>query len=146
MPKKPAKRKTSKKSEVTLRTAELLKTARQRFESIPFQPMLDRVRKELKVAMNTLERGTERAKEQTVLVSKQAKLQYEVYLNHNNLQKFLASLGGRVYDLNKQDPGSLHLTDPKAADLISKISDLEKKIETSKEKIQSLQASKRRSS
>ena len=118
--------------------ADFLKTARERLESIPVQPIWERVRKEVNVAMQALGRGTERAKKQTVLMGKQAKLQYDVYLQHHSLQKKLAELGGRTYDLFKKDAKGLGLSDKKAVEMIGQIGDLEKKIETLKAKAKAL--------
>jgi hypothetical protein len=125
------------------KSASLIDSARERLESIPVQTILDRVRKELTVAMDVLGRGTERAKEQTVLMSKQARVQYDIYLLNNTLHKHLAELGGRVYELQKKHSKTLGLTDKKAIDAIEKIGDVENQIDALKAKARTLKKVKK---
>ena len=134
----PRKRSVKKKQDIMTKSSELFKTGRQKLESIEFQPILNKVKKGLKIAFESIEKGTEKAAEKTVEVSKQAKIQYSIYTHHNQLQKSLAELGGRIYDLTKENRKLFTPPDSKALDLLAKISDIERKISDLEEKTKSI--------
>ena len=133
-----AKPSVTKKSDFVTKSTELLKTSKEKFDRIEFQPILDKVKKGLKAAVDVLEKGTKKAAEKTSVMSKQAGLQYTMYLHHHQLQKTLAELGGRVYDLTKENRKIFTPPDSQAMDIIAKITELEKKISATEERSHSL--------
>ena len=71
-------------------------------------------------------------------MGQQAGIQYNIYLEHSKLQKHLTALGGRVYDLYRQDAEGLRLHDVDLIDRLERISNLEEKINSLKEKVKSI--------
>jgi len=132
---------SEKEPETGTKSGDIFKSAMKRIESIPFQPMWDKAREEMKVALKALEKGTERAKKETVKLSNQARLQYEIYLQNHELQKRMTSLGERIYSLSKKDPDVPASEDNKAADMMKKIGEIEKKVAALKTKAKSLKTS-----
>ena len=137
----PNKQETEKKPQPDAKKRNIFKSAMKRIESIPFQPMWDRATEEMKVALKALEKGTERAKKETVKLSNQARVQYDIYIENHELQKRLTALGQRVYSLSRKDPGVPALKDKKAAEMMKKIREIEKKIAGLKTKAKSLKTS-----
>jgi collagenase-like PrtC family protease len=96
----------------------LLKTGRQKIEDLHLQPIWNRTKEELQAAAKAIGRGTEIAAKKTIKMGKQAGIQYQVYVNHLKLQRSLAELGGRIYDLAKTNSSALMVNDPEAMALI----------------------------
>lgn len=134
-----------KKAPDSNKAGDIFRSAMKRIESIPFQPVWDRAREEMKVALKALEKGTERAKKETVKVSHQARIQYEIFLQNHELQKKMTALGERTYALSKKDPGTPASEDNKSVEIMKKIGLIEKKIAAFKTKARSLKVSRRSS-
>jgi hypothetical protein len=140
-PNKPETEKTEKKEQPSGKATDLFKSAMKQIESIPFQPMWDKASQEMKVALKALEKGTERAKKETIKLSNQARVQYDIYIENNELQKRMAALGERAYSLSKKSPDQPVSKDARASEMIKKIAEIEKKIGHLKAKARSLKSS-----
>lgn len=140
--KKTTRKQSTSKSSASQKTTDFFKTAKERLDTMGFQPIWKKVRTELKTAVKILGKRTEKAAEKTVSMGQQAGLQYNIYLEHSKLQKHLTALGGKVYDLYQQDAEGLRLHDSDLIVLIEKIATLEKKIDSLKEKVQSVGTSR----
>ena len=99
------------------------------------RPIWDQTKKELQGAVKVIGKGTEKATERTLALGKQAGFQYQVYLNQLKLQKALAGLGGRIYDLSQTNAASLTLKDTKALSMIKKAQKLDKEVQDLKKKV-----------
>ncbi len=133
---KKAAKKTAEKvrSEVVRKTEDLLKSGREKFEQIDFDPIWKRVKTGLEGAVKALGTGTEKATEKTVAMAKRAGVEYQIYEQNHQLRKLLAELGGKVYDLVRRSPQALSPDDPEIIDMVAKITDMEKKIAALEEK------------
>ena len=125
----------SKKWDVKKKAKELLQTGRKRIYEMELRPIWDRTKKELQGAVKVIGKGTEKATERTLALGKQAGFQYQVYLNQLKLQKALAGLGGRIYDLSQTNAASLTLKDTKALSMIKKAQKLDKEVQDLKKKV-----------
>ena len=125
---KARRKSTVKKAKVSKKTKELLHTGREKIGQIPFHSIWDQLKKEVKVTVEAIGKGTEKAAGKTVIMSKQARIQYEVYSNQLKLRNSFAELGGRIYDLLKTSSPALILQDPQASPIIEKIAEFDEKI------------------
>ena len=121
--------------DVKKRAKEFLRTGRKRINEMDLRPIWDRTKKELQGAVKVIGKGTEKATERTLALGKQAGFQYQVYLNQLKLQKALAGLGGRIYDLSQSKAVSLTLKDTKALGMIKKAQKLDKEVQGLKKKV-----------
>ena len=117
---------------------EFLKTSRKKLDDLDLQPIWDRAKKEFQGAVEVIGKTTEKAAEKTLTVGKQASLQYQAYLSNLKLQKSLAELGGRIYDLTRTNSPAVDLKDPEVLEIIKQVEDLDHKIVSLKEKAKSL--------
>ena len=129
-----ARKPTSQETERVKGVKSLLETGRRKIEELRKKPIWSRTKKELEAAAKAIGKGTERAAKETVKLGKRAGLQYQVYLNSHKLQRSLAELGGRIYDLAKTKSPSLTLNDPEALSIIKKAQEMDEKILGLKEK------------
>ena len=125
----------SEKWDVKKKAKELLQTGRKRIHEMELRPIWDRTKKELQGAVKIIGKKTEKATEKTISLGKQAGFQYQVYLNQLKLQKALAGLGGRIFDLTKGKSASLTLKDTKALSMIKKVQKLDIEVEGLKKKV-----------
>jgi hypothetical protein len=136
--KKRASKATSKRSGIKKQVEDYLKAGRQRIEEIPFEPIWNRTKKEVKVAAGAIGRGTEVAAKRTIKLGKRAGLMYQIYMNNLKLQSSLAELGGRIYDLARTHSSDLILNDLRAIGSIKKVEEMDQKIIDLKQKVKAL--------
>ena len=116
----------------------LLRTGREKLEEIDIQPIWKRVKGGLDRAVEVVGKGTEMAAEKAMKLASRAGVEYQIYEYHRKLEKLLAELGGRAYDLAKRDPQALSPTEPELKGMIGRISEMEKKIAALEEEAESL--------
>lgn len=117
------------------------RTGRHKIEEVPLQSIWTRTKKGLEAAAKAIGRGTEIAAQKTVTLGKEAGLQYQINTNHYKLQKLLAELGGRIYDLAKINPPELNLNDSQALTTIKRVREMDERIQTFKQKAKALKKS-----
>ena len=71
-------------------------------------------------------------------MGKQAGIQYTIYTHHQQLQKLLTVLGGKVYHLIQEGTETFESSNPVIKNLVAKIEDLEKKINDLEQKAKAL--------
>jgi len=106
----------------------LLKTGREKFDQIDLQPTWKRVKAGLERAVDVVGKGTERAADKAMNLASRAGVEYQLFEYHRKLEKLLAELGGRAYDLAKRNPPVLNAADAEITRLVGRISEMEKKI------------------
>lgn len=116
----------------------LLEAGRRKIEELRKKPIWSRTKKELEDAARAIGKGTEKAAKKTAKLGKRAGLQYQIYLNSHKLQKALAELGGRIYDLSRANSPSLNLSDSEALSLIKKVQEIDEKILGQKKEVMML--------
>ena len=126
------------RSDVMKKAKGLLRTGREKLEEIDIQPIWKRVKAGLDRAVEVVGKGTEMAAEKAMNLASRAGVEYQMYEYHRKLEKLLAELGGRAYDLAKRDPQALSPTEPELKGMIGRISEMEKKIAALEEKADSL--------
>lgn len=136
-----ARKTTPQETERVKGVESLLRTGRQKIEELRKKPIWSRTKKELEATAKAIGEGTERAAKKTVNLGKRAGLQYQIYMHSHKLQRSLAELGGRIYDLAKTNSPSLNLNDPQAWAAIKKAQEMDEKILGLKEKTMALKRS-----
>ncbi len=116
------------KSEIMEKAKGLIKTGRERFDEIDLQPIWKRVKAGLDRAVEAVGKGTEMAADKAMNLASRAGVEYQIFELHRKIEKLLAELGGRAYDLAKRNPPALNATDAEIAGMIGRISEMEKKI------------------
>lgn len=116
------------KSDILKKAKGLIKTGRERFDEIDFQPIWKRVKTGLDRAVEAVGKGTEVAADKAMNLASRAGVEYQIFELHRKLEKLLAELGGRAYDLAKRTPPTLSAADAEIARMVGKISEMEKKI------------------
>jgi len=123
------KKRTAKtKSDILKKARGLLKTGREKFDEIDLQPIWKRVKTGLDRAVDVVGKGTEMAADKAMNLASRAGVEYQIFEYHRKLEKLLAELGGRAYDLAKRNPPALSGADSEIARMVGKISEMEKKI------------------
>lgn len=140
-PKRRAVKSPSKKTGLGGKANELLKTGREKLEGMDLQPIWEKAKREFQGAVKALGKGTEKAAEKTAVMGKQAGIQYQLYLNQLKLQKLLADLGGRVYDLKQAGSTDSVMSDAKASEIIRRVEEMNQKILALKEESRTLRSS-----
>jgi hypothetical protein len=118
------------KSDILKKAKGLIKTGRERFDEIDFQPIWKRVKTGLDRAVEAVGKGTEVAADKAMNLASRAGVEYQLFELHRKLEKLLAELGGRAYDLAKRTPAALSDADAEITRMVGKISEMEKKIAT----------------
>lgn len=118
----------SKASEIGNRAEALLKLGRQKIENLRQQPVWERTKRDLQSAVKMVEKRTEKAAERAKSLGQQAALQYQVYLTSHKLQKALAEVGKRVYDLSKAKSAAVSLKDAAALKKLGEARKLDQQI------------------
>ncbi len=126
------------KSDFMKKAKGLLKTGREKFDEIDLQPIWKRVKTELDRAVDVVGKGTERAADKAMNLASRAGVEYQIFEYHRKLEKLLAELGGRAYDLAKRNPSALSGTDAEITRMVGKISEMEKKIAGLEDEAQAL--------
>jgi hypothetical protein len=116
------------KSDILKKAKGLIKTGRERFDEIDFQPIWKRVKTGLDRAVEAVGKGTEVAADKAMNLASRAGVEYQIFELHRKLEKLLAELGGRAYDLAKRTPPALTAADAEITRMVGKISEMEKKI------------------
>jgi len=123
------KKKTAKtKSDILKKAQGLLKTGREKFDEIDLQPIWKRVKTGLDRAVDVVGKGTEMAADRAMNLASRAGVEYQIFEYHRKLEKLLAELGGRAYDLAKRNPPALSAADAEITRMAGRISEMEKKI------------------
>src|SRR4030067_3530917 len=106
------KKKAAKTKPDILKKAQgLLKTGREKFDEIDFQPIWKKVKTGLDRAVDVVGKGTERAADKAMNLASRAGVEDQLFEYHRKLEKLLAELGGRAYDLAKRNPPALSAAD-----------------------------------
>ncbi len=133
------KKKAAKtKSDLMKKARGLLKTGREKFDEIDLQPIWKRVKTGLDRAVDVVGKGTETAADKAMNLASRAGVEYQIFEYHRKLEKLLAELGGRAYDLAKRTPPALSGTDADITRMVGKISEMEKKIAELEDEAQAL--------
>jgi hypothetical protein len=133
------KKKAAKtKSDLMKKAKGLLKTGREKFDEMDLQPIWKRVKAGLDSAVDVVGKGTERAADKAMNLASRAGVEYQLFEYHRKLEKLLAELGGRAYDLAKRNPPALSGTDAEITRMVGKISEMEKKIAVLEDEAQAL--------
>jgi hypothetical protein len=133
------KKKAAKtKSDLMKKAKGLLKTGREKFDEMDLQPIWKRVKAGLDRAVDVVGKGTERAADKAMNLASRAGVEYQLFEYHRKLEKLLAELGGRAYDLAKRNPPALSGTDAETTRMVGKISEMEKKIAVLEDEAQAL--------
>jgi type III secretion system FlhB-like substrate exporter len=106
----------------------LLKTGREKFDEMDLQPIWKKVKTGLDRAVDVVGKGTERAADKAMNLASRAGVEYQLFEYHRKLEKLLAELGGRAYDLAKRTPPALSAADAEITRMVGKITEMEKKI------------------
>jgi len=133
------KKRTAKtKSDILKKARGLLKTGREKFDEIDFQPIWKKVKTGLDRAVDVVGKGTERAADKAMNLASRAGVEYQLFEYHRKLEKLLAELGGRAYDLARRNPPALGAMDPDITRMVGRISEMEKKIAVLEDEAQAL--------
>ncbi len=116
------------KSDLMKKAKGLLKTGREKFDEIDLQPIWKRVKTGLDRAVEVVGKGTEVAAGKAMNLASRAGVEYQIFEYHRKLEKLLAELGGRAYDLAKRTPPDLSVADADITRMVGRISEMEKKI------------------
>ncbi len=116
------------RSDIMGKAKGLIKTGREKFDEIDFQPIWTRVKAGLDRAVEAVGKGTEMAADKAMNLASRAGVEYQIFEHHRKLEKLLAELGGRAYDLAKRTPPALSAADADITRMVGKISEMEKKI------------------
>jgi hypothetical protein len=116
------------KSDILKKAKGLIKTGRERFDEIDFQPIWKRVKTGLDRAVEAVGKGTEVAADKAMNLASRAGVEYQIFELHRKLEKLLAELGGRAYDLAKRTPPALTAADADITRMVGKVSEMEKRI------------------
>ncbi len=126
------------KSDIVKKAKGLLKTGREKFDEIDFQPIWTRVKTGLDRAVEAVGKGTEMAADKAMNLASRAGVEYQIFELHRKIEKLLAELGGRAYDLAKRTPPALSAADADITRMVGKISEMEKKIAALEDEAQTL--------
>jgi hypothetical protein len=133
------KKKAAKtKSDLMKKAKGLIKTGRKKFDEIDLQPIWKRVKAGLDRAVEAVGKGTEVAADKAMNLASRAGVEYQIFELHRKLEKLLAELGGRAYDLAKRNPPVLSGADAEITRMVGKISEMEKKIAGLEDEAQAL--------
>lgn len=116
------------KSDIMEKAKGLIKTGREKFDEIDLQPIWTRVKAGLDRAVEAVGKGTEVAADKAMNLASRAGVEYQIFELHRKLEKLLAELGGRAYDLAKRNPPALSGADAEITRMVGRISEMEKKI------------------
>lgn len=126
------------RSDVMKKAKGLLRTGREKLEEIDIQPIWKRVKAGLDRAVEVVGKGTEMAAEKAMNLASRAGVEYQLFEYHRKLEKLLAELGGRAYDLARRNPPALGAMDPDITRMVGRISEMEKKIAVLEDEAQAL--------